>query len=217
VNFGTVQFLGNVYFSAATAADANLEPIRIRGTHASNVLNVYGGTVGVATNDPDDTATIVTVNMFGGILNLGAGVTLTTINVDGADAQISFRSAATTFNQNSGTSVRYNAGALTTLSLKGGTMNDFGTGTITTANVYEGAIFNKASGAATITTLNLAGRLDCSRATGTITITNCNRLTETAEIYDPLNRIVFTNPIQQAAHVRTCNGITRGGGGTIAA
>lgn len=214
INLGSVQSLITILSTATTASETNFEPVRLRGTNASNALVMYAGTVGIATNDPDDVATLATVNLFGGYLNLGAGCTLTTINMDGQATILNVRSAFTTLNQNRGTSNHYGSGARTTISLKGGTANDYSSGTITTASVFSGATLNKWSAAATVTTLNLAGRLDLSQATGSITFTNTNVLDPNHEIFDPLNRAVFTNAPSLAAHVRKLN-ITRAGGGTV--
>jgi hypothetical protein len=211
INGGSVQAVVSVYYTASSSADTGFEPFRWRGTHASNVLNVYGGIVGIATNDPDDTATLATVNQFGGTLNLGAGCTLTTIYVDGGNSIMSVRSAFTALNQAAGTVTRHGSGASTTISLKGGTLNDYGTGTITTLNVFPGATTNKWSGAATVTTLNLYGRVDLSNATGAITFTNTNILSEQAVIFDPLGRVVFTNAVAAGAGVRTWTYIGKGG------
>jgi hypothetical protein len=211
INLGSVQSTMNVYYSASSSADSGFEPIRLRGTHASNVLNVYGGIVGIATNDPDDTATLATVNQFAGTLNLGGGCTLTTLYIDGGNSIMSVRSAFTTLNQNAGTVTRYGSGAATTISQKAGTLNDYGTGTITTLNVFPGSTTNKWSGAATVTTLNLYGRVDLSNATGTITFTNTNILSEQAVIFDPLGRAVFTNAVAAGVGVRTWTYIGKGG------
>jgi len=180
------------FYTATTSADTGFEPFRWRGTNASNVLNMYGGIMGVATNDPDDTATLATVNQFGGTLNLAGGCTLTTINLDGAQSLLSFRSAATTLNQSNGTVSRYGSGALTTWSMKGGSGYDYCTGTITTMTVYPGTTLFKWSAAATITTLNLYGTLDLSQATGAITLTTVNILSEDAVVLDPLGRLGST-------------------------
>lgn len=211
INFGSVQFTGAVYATASSSADANLECVRIRGTNASNALTVYGGIVGVATNDPDDTATLATMSQFGGFVHLAGGCTLTTLNLDGSDSSLIVRSAFTTLNQNNGTATIYGSGARTTMSQKGGIVNDYGTGTVTTANIFEGAIFRKWSAAATITTANIYGTLDLSQATGAVTLTNTNILSENAVINDPLGKVVFTNAAAAGAGIRSWTYIGKGG------
>ena len=205
----------NVYHTASTSADSGFAPLRWRGTNASNILNLYGGIMGVAANDPDDLATLATVNQFGGTLDLAGGCTLTTLNVNGSQSVLSVRAAFTTLNQNSGTVTTYGSGAATTISLKGGTHNSQTTGTITTANVYDGSTLNKWSGAATITTLNLYGTLDLSQASGTITVTNFNRLSDDAVIFDPLGRLVATNGIANGTGIRALSNTTTAGGKTF--
>jgi len=150
-----------VFNTATTSTNTGYEPFRWKGTNASNTLTIYGGTAGIATNDPDDTATLATVYQFGGTLNLAAGCTLTTLNIDGSASVMTFRSAATTLNQANGTVSRYGSGALTTWAMKGGRGYDYSTGTITTATVLEGAALYKWSAAATITTTNLYDQIIC--------------------------------------------------------
>jgi len=213
IDSGTDACVISCYYTATTSADTGYEPFRWKGT-GTTTWNHYGGIAGIATNDPDDTATVALVNILGGTLNLGAGVTLTTVNMDGASSVLTIRSALTTLNQNNGAATVYGSGAQTTLSLKGGTHTSYGTGTVTTANVFPGATLNKWSGAATITTLNLYGTLDLSLASGTITVTNFNRLSEDAVIYDPLGRLTATNGIINGAGIRRINNYTSAGGKT---
>jgi hypothetical protein len=201
------------YYTATTSADTGFEPFRWRGT-GTTTWNHYGGIAGIATIDPDDTATVALINMLGGTLNLGAGVTLTTINMEGSTSVLTIRSAFTTLNQNAGAATVYGSGAATTISLKGGSHYNYSTGTITTANVFAGATLFKWSGAATITTLNLYGTLDLSQASGAITVTNFNRLSDNAIINDPLGRLVATNGIINGAGIRKLDNYTSAGGRT---
>lgn len=215
INLGSVQSAINIWSTATSSDDDDLPPVRLRGTHASNLLNMYSGIVGIALNDPDDVATLVTINLFGGFLNLGAGCTLTTINVDGQATEYVLRSAVTTLNHNQGTGTIYGSGARTTISLRGGTLNDYGTGTTTTANVYSEATLNKWSAAATISTLNLYGTLDLSRATGAITLTNTNILSDGAVIFDPAGKAVFSNAAVFGPGVRSFTYIGKGGSSVL--
>lgn len=68
-----------------------------KGAHASNVLNVYSGTVGIATAVPGDTATLPTLNVIGSGAKsiVGPGVTLTTATIE-SNGKAVIRCAATT-------------------------------------------------------------------------------------------------------------------------
>lgn len=187
ITFGSVQTAINVWFTASSAADSFLEPCRLRGTHASNVAKIYGGIVGFATNDPDDLCTLLTLDVFGGKVNCGAGCTLGTINNLAGDLTI--RSAATTINQAGGTLNIYGAGAYTTIKATGGQTTNYGTGTITALTTEEGAAWRQWSPAMTITTLNLGTDLDLSQATGDITVGTFNAIRNGIRIIDPLGRL----------------------------
>lgn len=214
INLGSNQSTVNIWKSATTSYDTYGEPIKLRGTHASNVLNLYGGIVGIGTRDPDDTATFATVNALGGTLNMTSGVTLTTVNVDGAT--VTAASNVTTWNHTSGTATLNGSATLTTLSHKAGTFHHQSTGTITTANVFAGATLNKWSGASTITTTNLYSTIDLSEATGTITFTNLAVLSEDAYIYDPRGLAVFSNAITSGTGIRKWRGYVGKGGSSYA-
>lgn len=203
LNLGSNQSAVNIYKSATTSYDTYGEPLKIRGTHASNVLNLYGGIVGICTRDPDDTATFATVNALGGTLNMTSGTTLTTVNVDGAT--VTAASNLTTWTQGSGTSTLNGSATVTTLSLKGGTFNHGSTGTATTVTVFEGATLNKVFGAATFTTLNLSGVLDLSETNGTLTVTTFNVVSKEHRIIDPLGRIANSTAFVLGAGVRKLN------------
>ena len=77
INCGTLVVTANVYASGASL-EANFAPIQIRGTHASNVVNSYGGNVSVASRN--ETATVATARQAGaGRLTLGKNVTKTNL------------------------------------------------------------------------------------------------------------------------------------------
>jgi hypothetical protein len=95
-------------------------PVQIKGAHASNVVHVSGGIVGIATARPSDTATVPSITVTGGSLTCGSGATLTTI-------------------VNNGGSVEINSGATTITQMGGGSrLTTWGTGAVTTANIHSG-------------------------------------------------------------------------------
>lgn len=147
--------------NSGTGLDSGLPAIILKGTHASNVLNVLAGSVGSAVfgGDLSTWATIrvaqANTGATRGVLTLGAGCTLTTVSNQGGT--ISVRSAMTTYNQKvRGTLTVTGSGAITTINGFGGSITHLGTGTITTLNIGTGCT------------------VDLSRQDAAITISNCN-------------------------------------------
>jgi hypothetical protein len=174
LNFGTV--LATVYvYGTNTSGSSGLEPLVIRGTHASNALHIYDGVVGVATADPGHVATILTANVDGGRLRIADGCTLTTINQ--TDGEIEVESAFTTLNQSGGEITTRGTGAITTANVAG-TANLLSTGTITTLNLYGNGVadFSGSAAARTVTNTNKYGdnaRINArTAAPAAITFTN---------------------------------------------
>ncbi len=79
INTGTNQTTFNVQMTG-TSADTGLEPVRITGAHASNVLVVGGGAVvGIGTNKPSSDAPRFPTMLIGGVgsnptVNIGPGL-----------------------------------------------------------------------------------------------------------------------------------------------
>lgn len=194
INFGSVQTLVNIYKSNLTPADTNRESIRIRGTHASNVVNVLGDAlVGIATNDPSDTATL-NLNAFAGTINLGIGVTLKNaiVGSDTHAANLQLWNGVASggvLNLVQGEVKSYGAGTIPTVDQKGGLFVDGSTGTTVTHTAQSGATMRMVGGAKTITTLNLGGLLDLTEMTGALTVTNFNVIDDDYEIVDPHGRL----------------------------
>jgi hypothetical protein len=147
----------DVVQTSASAIDAGKAVCRLRFNNASAVLNVIGGSVGVATDNYTDTATIGSVNASGGTVDLGAGCTLTNVVCNGGT--IAIRSAATLVN------------------VFNGTVNTYGTWLLATATL-EGGILqcqHRAASGSSITTLNLrGGTLDTSQAGSAFVIGTTN-------------------------------------------
>jgi hypothetical protein len=124
------------------------------GTHASNVLNMLNGSVGVAT-DTGDVATVATVRQVNGTLKLGSGVTLTAIEKSGGTLEIN--SATTTFRQQSGDTT-IQSGAHAAPIIDGGTVFLNSTGNIGATTI------------GTDGTLDLSQDLRAKTFTGLVTI-----------------------------------------------
>lgn len=111
---GTTNATWLVYSTGRPATSDTLPPLRIKNTHASSILKVYGqAVVGVCYEDPADTGQFATIENYGGTLFIGDGVTLATM-----DAQ-----SGRTLLKNAPTTVRCERAATVTLA---------GSGTITT-------------------------------------------------------------------------------------
>lgn len=159
--------------STGSPLEADVAPLQWKGTHASNVVNVFGGEVGIAPL-ATDVATVATLRVGGSArVRCGAGCTLTTVSQDGGE--LTLNSAATTV-----TKAR-------------GTLTVLGTGAVTTLTSDDGDTVYSSSG--TVTTLNVGGgRADFSQDMRPKVVTNCN-LYAGGEIYDPFGVVTFTNGI----------------------
>ena len=151
INLGSVQTTATVHGSGQSG-DAGTPAVQIRGTHASNVLNVIGGDVGTAVI-ATHTATWATIRQTGGQLRCGTGCTLTTINKSGGALETD--SAAATVTNDSGLFLA-KSGAHTTVTMNGGILDYRSTGTITTLTLNNGAVLDlsRSNQARTVTTLN---------------------------------------------------------------
>lgn len=153
--------------------------IQLKGTHASNVVNITKGSLGVAYL-PGESATIATlrVGYLGNQANdatvtLGEGVTNT--NVEQSGGVLVVYSASTSIQQTGGT-LYVQGGAHASILMDGGTCFYSSSGTLTTA---------KAGNAAT---------LDFSRDMRAKTVTNCE-VYASGSIRDPFGVVTFTNGI----------------------
>jgi len=179
INFGTVQTAATVY-NSGTRIESDVPAVLLKGTHASNVLTVLRGDVGVAFF-AGETAVIATLTV-GYVRNVGndatvycgAGVTLTTVNKRGG--KLTVQSAVTTLTHDAGEMDVLGSATVGTLDLFGGTVYYQSSGTVTTANVSDG------------------GHLDFSRDTQARIVTNCN-LYKGGKISDPHKTVTWTNGI----------------------
>lgn len=166
-----------IVHATASTGTAGAEPVTLTGSHTSNSLTVRGGTVGVATRLPSDTASFPSMTISGtnAKLRCGSGATITTLNVFAGD--VVTNSAITTLNQHGGEVQTNGTGAVTTATVMGGTLTVNSTGTITTLNV-EGE-----------------GAVNFDLGTGAITVTNAFVRGKGAKIIDTRKRVTWTNGI----------------------
>ena len=158
LNTGTNANTTTIYGTGSTTPATGKDLVHIRGVSTSNELTMQGGSVGIATNAAADTATVPTINVTGGRLNIGTGATLTTVTIAG------------------GTLV--GRSAITTLNINGGTVETYGTFAITTVNNKTGGRFNclhRNGTSNAIGTYNMqGGTLDVSKDARTIIVGTWN-------------------------------------------
>lgn len=181
LDLSSVQSAVQVYNTGAEV-ETGIPALLLKGTHASNVLDVQNGSVGAAFFG-GEAATFLTVRNANGNVILGDGCTLTNINVTGGQTSASSN--------------------VTTLTQRGGTTRVLGAATVATLDVEEGLCDYLSSG--TITTLTLGGRAnqallsfagDGSPRTITNTTLNAN-----ARIDDPGETVTYTNAPTKGAGV----------------
>jgi len=134
----------NVYGSGSPL-ERGRKAVLLKGTHASNVLNVTQGSVGVCTL-AGETGQFATVRVgyetqqdSDADVELGAGLTLATLTMSGG--KVSLANGGTTVTQEGGT-LTIEGGAITTLTIRGGTCIVKGAGTITTAKVSGSGVLD---------------------------------------------------------------------------
>lgn len=177
-NASAAQTTVNVW-KTGTRKDPGIPSLLWKGTHASNVVNLHRGDMGIAFL-PGETATVLTARV-GFVSNVtsdakawfGSGVTLTTLVQTGG--QVWLNCAATTITMAAGTLTSY-AGAVTTINARNCTVVWNSTATITTYNGDSDSV------------------LDAEQDERAFTITNCT-LKKGAVIKNRKRRITFTNGI----------------------
>jgi hypothetical protein len=181
INFGSVATTATVY-ATGTTQDFGRSACQLRGTSASNVVNVLSTStttiadVGLGSNS--ETATFATVRQDAGTLNIGQNVTLTTLTKNGGTASV------------------YCAG--TTLSNNGDSY--MWKGAWTTVTSYGGTIFDSSADTYTTLTLNNSAVYDSDGNVASKAITNCN-MNDASSIVDTAGRLAFGNPISRRGRI----------------
>ena len=155
IDFGSNQTACTVFAASRSSTDDPLPPVRLLGTHASNVLSVRSGGVGTAV-EAGEASTWATVNSGqagarGADVLIGDGVTLTNLNAAGGECAC--RCAATAITVDGGNVRTEGTGAVATLTNEGGNVYPNSTGTITALNCNGGVTsFLESAAARTVTT-----------------------------------------------------------------
>ncbi len=154
---------------SGTGEEDNVPAILLLGTHASNVVNINRGSLGVAFY-PTEISTIATLRQafFDSAVDdttvyLGDGVTVANVIKSGGELDIN--SDTTSFEQTAG-STTIHAGAHTVLNVFDGTLNYNSVGTLAAVNLSGAAVLN----------------FNQDRRPKTVTI--INKLSEESEIFD---------------------------------
>ncbi|MEQ8852850.1 LamG-like jellyroll fold domain-containing protein [Gimesia sp.] len=158
INLGSVQSTVLITDSGESP-DGNTPPILLLGTHASNVINVNRGSLGVAYY-PTEVSTVATLRQAffddatdDTTVYLGAGVTVTNITKTGGVLDIN--SGTTSFQQTAGTTTIHD-GAHTVLNILAGLVNYNSTGTLAAVNLSGDAVlvFDQDARPKTVTVIN---------------------------------------------------------------
>ncbi|MFI4848370.1 MAG: hypothetical protein ACIAZJ_04690 [Gimesia chilikensis] len=158
INLGSVQSTVLITDSGESP-DGNTPPILLLGTHASNVINVNRGSLGIAYY-PTEVATVATLRQAffddatdDTTVYLGAGVTVTNITKTGGVLDIN--SGTTSFQQTAGSTTIHD-GAHTVLNILAGLVNYNSTGTLSAANLSGDAVlvFDQDARPKTVTVIN---------------------------------------------------------------
>lgn len=181
INVGSVQTAVSV-FTTGTASETGRAAFQFIGTNASNVVNVFGGTVGIADND-GEAATVATLRQTGGTVTCGTGATLTTVSKSAGTLTV--RSSTTTLNNDAG-SLNIYGGTQTLVHHFAGTLTADGTCTITTLRQGGGTVTTGPNVTLTTVdkfagTLTTAAGITTLTSQGTTTVRGGNITTATIE------------------------------------
>lgn len=195
INFTSAATTTNctVYNSCSTSEEDYLQPIRLLFNKDDCTLNVYGGSVGVASDSPGETATLGTIIQTGGSVYCGDGVTLTTINKSGGD--ITMNGAVTTIKQTGGTARKELAGTITTIDLYGGQLDINGSGAVTTNRVWGGIERANTTGTITTTTIYYGGTVDTMQSNAARTMTTVRISTDGGTFINNEGNVALTNDL----------------------
>lgn len=88
IDTGTNATTASVLNSSVASTDSPLPSVCLKGIHASNVLYVLGGLVGVGVLTPLEASTFPTIGVSGGRLQIGGAVLWTTLTQDGTRSNL---------------------------------------------------------------------------------------------------------------------------------
>jgi len=181
LNTGTNQ-TEIIVHGSGTSDDVNYHPVRIRGSHASNVLRIFNGAVDVAPY-PEDTAQFSSIVISSGFVRTSNRVTLATLEMLGnAFASITTDGTIATVQMENGGTVL----------LSGNTAS--ATNAITTCNVLNGRLDFRNSGKIGTLVVGPNGIADFTNCPFDITV-GLVQLSAGATYLDPNYKVSETSPI----------------------
>lgn len=146
LNTGTNACTAHIWRTGARV-DTGVPPCLWKGVHASNVMTVHRGDVGIAFL-PGDVATLPTLNVGyldnqdgDATVTIGSGTTLTTVTQTGGAVTNFATATVTTYSIQGGTYKAY-GGTHLTMTIDGGTVIWMGTGQINTLTINTDGIFD---------------------------------------------------------------------------
>lgn len=179
LNFGSVQNTTTI-FGSGFSQELGVPAVLLKGTHASNSLEVISGEVGFAFYG-GEAGTLAALKVSGGNVTVGDGATLT-----GCTATVG------------GGSVRIGS-AISAITQSGGRVTVDGAATVTTLTMTGGTIVYNSSGTCTAATIT-NGSLDLSGDTSPVTFTDLT-LGIGGSYSDPHGRLTVTNKVGRVAGV----------------
>jgi len=178
LDFGAIQTTVLVR-NTGVAEDEAIGALVVAGTHASNVLRVLRGSVGVATNEPEQLSTFATIDESwidaqdtDAEIIVGSDVTLTTVTQSGGSFDC--RSNITTYTNRGGTGTIAGSATVATLDASGGTVYYESSGTLSQGYARAGATvsFDRDLRSRTVTDLTVFAGSTVSDRSRTVTWTN---------------------------------------------
>jgi hypothetical protein len=168
INNGAAQ-TALVVRNTGSPLDDNTGAVVWKGTHASNVVSCFGGSLDIAHNN-EEVATVATLRVANAEVRVGEGTTLTTCYQEGGT--VLCHAAFTTLHKSSGT-FNHTGGNITTVNNNTGAFAWHSAGTIATYNGFAGS--------------SLEAGLDIR----TRALTACNLYSQ-SRLADPAKTIAFT-------------------------
>lgn len=145
IDFGTNAFIGTMLSGGGGGVDSGigLLAVRVKGVNAGNKIYALGGTIGIATNTPTDTATVPEIDILntGTNVTCGLGTTLTLITQQAGNCYVN--SALPSFGQNGGILTTAGSASIGTTALSiGGVINSNSTGAVRNAVILSGGLLD---------------------------------------------------------------------------
>lgn len=173
IDNGSVQTTLTVYGTGG-ASEPDVPALVWKGTHASNVVNVYGGSVGLSVYGTDS-AVVATLRVEGG----------------GTAVRCGDSCAVTTLTMAGGT-VLFDGATVTTVTQDGGTLTLRDSGTVTTLTVNEGALVYRSAGTITTLAVGAHGVADFTQDVRGRTITNLVNVYPGGALLDGFATVTFS-------------------------